>query len=130
MREKIALTVIFFALFTFGFAQEKPSLSEKDLEKNTYYFEISDGKLTGDDAKFLIDELTKHEELKNQLMGGDIIISKDMKEQIVKKFPMLNMIEIDLRMMGLKVRDFDQTEFLYVFRLGDIMTETSEKRAV
>lgn len=61
MREKIALTIIFFALFTFGFAQEKPSLSEKDLEKNIYYFEVSDGKLTGDGAKFLIDELSKHQ---------------------------------------------------------------------
>jgi class 3 adenylate cyclase len=77
-----------------------------------------------------IDELTKHEGLKNKLLGGDIIISKDMKDQISKKFPMLEMIELNLKNIGLKVRDFEQTEFLYVFRLGDIMTETAEKRAV
>jgi class 3 adenylate cyclase len=77
-----------------------------------------------------IDELTKHEAFKDRLMGGDIIISKEMKEQISKKFPMLTMIEVNLRAMGLKVRDFDQTELLYVFRLGDVMTDSSEKRAV
>ena len=38
-------------------AQEKPGLSEKDLEKHVYYFEIADGKLTGDGARILIDEI-------------------------------------------------------------------------
>ncbi|MBX7174905.1 MAG: hypothetical protein K1X72_28270 [Pyrinomonadaceae bacterium] len=38
-------------------AQEKPSLTEKDLEKYTYYFDIVDNKFVGDGAKFLTDEM-------------------------------------------------------------------------
>lgn len=76
-----------------------------------------------------VDELTKHEQLKSKLFGGDIIISREMKDQILRKFPMLSMIEINLSSLGLKVRDFEQTESLYVFRLGDMVTETVEKRA-
>ena len=59
---KFSQVFVLFTFFaTFVFAQEKLNLSEKDLEKNTYYFEISDGKLTGGGAKFLIDELSKHQ---------------------------------------------------------------------
>jgi hypothetical protein len=36
---------------------EKPDLSEKDLEKHVYYFDVTDGKLTGDGAQILIDEI-------------------------------------------------------------------------
>lgn len=42
-------------------AQEKPALTEKDLAASTYYFDIVEGKLTGDGAKFLIDELNKNQ---------------------------------------------------------------------
>ncbi len=73
-----------------------------------------------------IDELTKHETLKAKLMNGDIIISQEMKDQIVRKFPMLPMIEIKLTDLRLKVRDFEQTESLYVFRLGDVMSNATD----
>lgn len=56
--------IIFLLLITLfnvypNFGQEKPSITEKDLEKHTYYFEISDNKLTGNGAKFLIDEINQ-----------------------------------------------------------------------
>lgn len=38
-------------------AQEKPGLSVKDLEKHSFYFDISDNRLVGDGAKFLTDEI-------------------------------------------------------------------------
>ncbi|HQU84099.1 MAG TPA: hypothetical protein PKY59_13275 [Pyrinomonadaceae bacterium] len=59
MKAKISTVIIILAVCGFGFAQEKPPLTEKDLEKNTYYFEISDNKIIGDGAKFLTDELAK-----------------------------------------------------------------------
>ncbi len=40
-------------------AEKNPSISEKDLEKLTYYFEIVDDKLVGDGARFLTDEMNK-----------------------------------------------------------------------
>jgi hypothetical protein len=61
------LSVIFILIFAVcccggalpAAAQEKPGLSEKDLEKHVYYFEVSDGKITGDGARFLIDEINQ-----------------------------------------------------------------------
>lgn len=61
MKEKLFSAIIFFIFCNIIFAQEKPPLTEKDLEKNTYYFEISDNKLIGDGAKFLTDEISKHQ---------------------------------------------------------------------
>ncbi|MBX7171430.1 MAG: hypothetical protein K1X72_10785 [Pyrinomonadaceae bacterium] len=61
MEQKIFSAIIVFIFCILTFAQEKPPLTEKDLEKNTYYFEISDNKLNGDGARFLTDELAKHQ---------------------------------------------------------------------
>lgn len=58
MKKYAALALILNIFSTTIFAQEKPALSEKDLEKNTYYFDIVDNKLVGDGAKFLAGELT------------------------------------------------------------------------
>ena len=43
----------------FSYAQEKPALTGNDLEKYTLYFDISGNQLTGDGARFLIDELRR-----------------------------------------------------------------------
>lgn len=59
MSRNIILAIVFFIFHGANLAQEKPLLSEKDLEKNTYYFEIADNKIVGDGAKFLLDELNK-----------------------------------------------------------------------
>lgn len=39
--------------------QEKPALSEQDLEKYTTYFDIENNRLTGDGARVLIDEINR-----------------------------------------------------------------------
>jgi hypothetical protein len=41
--------------------QEKTSLTEKDLEKYTYYFDIEDNRFTGAGAKILADEINKNQ---------------------------------------------------------------------
>ena len=61
MKKKLLFAFILFAFSSFGFAQEKPTLTEKDLEKNTYYFEIADNKLVGNGAKFLAEEFKKNQ---------------------------------------------------------------------
>src|SRR4051794_35076397 len=61
------LTMLFFVvvqiagLVTALAAQDKPPLTEKDLEKYTYYFDITDNRFTGDGAKFLADEINKNQ---------------------------------------------------------------------
>lgn len=61
MKRIIQFTCLISIFCSFLFAQEKPSLTEKDLEKNTYYFEISDGKIVGNGAKFLTEEFQKNQ---------------------------------------------------------------------
>jgi uncharacterized iron-regulated protein len=61
IRNLLQLAIGIFAFCSSSFAQEKPPLTEKDLEKHTYYFEISDGKLVGDGAKFLTEEFRKNQ---------------------------------------------------------------------
>ncbi|MEJ7862341.1 MAG: hypothetical protein WKF90_11990 [Pyrinomonadaceae bacterium] len=80
--QRILLPFLVFASAVFCFAQEKPPLMAKDLEKNTYYFEIVDNKLVGDGAKFLTDEI---KQIQYVLLGeyhGSLRISEFTKAVI------------------------------------------------
>lgn len=75
---KIILLSVIALLLVGGtaFAQEKPPLTEKDLEKNTYYFEIVDNKLVGDGAKFMTDEIVNSQYVLLGEYHGSFQISK------------------------------------------------------
>jgi uncharacterized iron-regulated protein len=97
MSKNIILAVIFLTFYNLSFAQEKPALSEKDLETNTYYFKIADHKLVGDGAKFLADELAKSQFVLLGEYHGSHQISVFTKAII----PILN--DADFRNFGLEV---------------------------
>jgi hypothetical protein len=80
--QKIFLPFLFFASATLCFSQEKPPLVAKDLEKNTYYFEIVDNKLVGDGAKFLTDEIKQSQYVLLGEYHGSLRISEFTKAVI------------------------------------------------
>lgn len=61
MVKKLISACILLIFSSVGLAQEKPLLTEKELEKNTYYFEIAGDKLTGSGAIFLTEEFKKNQ---------------------------------------------------------------------
>lgn len=61
MKKTISIVFLLFACSKFTPAQEKPSLSEKDLAKNTHYFGIVKDTLVGEGADFLLAEMKKHQ---------------------------------------------------------------------
>lgn len=82
MKKTLFLVIILFLFTGFIFPQEKPLLSEKDLEKNTYYFEIADDKLIGNGAKFLNEEFKKNQYVLLGEYHNSYQISKFMKAAI------------------------------------------------
>jgi hypothetical protein len=53
MKKTILLLMACCGFSNLGITQEKPALTEKDLEKYTYYFDIAGNKLNGNGADFL-----------------------------------------------------------------------------
>src|SRR5262249_27723994 len=78
----------------------------------------------GSPVNFLsrLDELTKTDSLKALLHGGDILITPEMVEKMRQPMPGINLIEIDLKTLWLQVRDFENTEKIFVLRVPDIIT--------
>lgn len=75
----LAATLILISSFSLTAAQEKPELSAKDLEKYTYYFDISDNKFVGDGAKFLTDEVKQSQYILLGEYHGSLRISEFTK---------------------------------------------------
>jgi class 3 adenylate cyclase len=63
-----------------------------------------------------LDEATKNEALKTLLQSGDIIIAEDMIQLVRETFPSLDFIDLDLSVLGIKIRDFENSKMIYVFR--------------
>jgi hypothetical protein len=61
MKKIFSFTCLTLIFVVFGFAQEKRSLTEEDLKKNTYYFEIINDRLIGNGARFLEGQMKKHQ---------------------------------------------------------------------
>ena len=63
-------------------AQTKQPLTEKDLEKFTYYFDIVDGRFTGGGSKFLADEIGRNQYILLGEYHGSLRISEFTKALI------------------------------------------------
>ncbi len=61
-----------------------------------------------------IDEITKNKALRENLIEGDIMITPEMIPDLLKVFPGLDLSLISLSAMGLKIRDFEEIEELYL----------------
>jgi hypothetical protein len=79
MKKTSSFIFLLFAFSKFAPAQEKPSLSVKDLEKSTYYFEMVNDTLAGDGATFLKLEMKKHQYVLLGEYHGSFQISKFTK---------------------------------------------------
>jgi len=75
----LAAVLILISCFSLLAAQEKPGLSEKDLEKHTYYFDISDNKLIGEGAQVLFDEIKQSQYILLGEYHGSMRISEFTK---------------------------------------------------
>ena len=80
--QKILPPFLFFAFAVCCFAQEKPPLTAKDLEKNIYYLEIVNNKFVGDGAKFLTDEIKQSQYVLLGEYHGSLRISEFTKAVI------------------------------------------------
>jgi len=65
-----------------------------------------------------IDELTKHDPLKSQLEHGDIIMTSQFTEILSECRPGVQLQKVDLRKMGLTIRDFEETTSFYIFKVN------------
>lgn len=74
--------VLIIPFFLNAPAQTKQPLTEKDLEKFTYYFDVADGRFTGDGAKFLADEIGRNQYILLGEYHGSLRISEFTKALI------------------------------------------------
>lgn len=74
--------VLIIPFFLNAPAQTKQPLTEKDLEKFTYYFDVADGRFTGDGAKFLADEVGRNQYILLGEYHGSLRISEFTKALI------------------------------------------------
>jgi Adenylate cyclase, family 3 (some proteins contain HAMP domain) len=63
-----------------------------------------------------IDELTKLNPLKEQLEHGDIIMTSRFAEILSTTRPGIKLTRLDLQGLNLKVRDFEDTQSIYIFK--------------
>lgn len=61
-----------------------------------------------------IDEATKAQGLRNNLMGGDVIVSPDFYTKAKLIFPDLDLTMISLDSLNIKIRDFESVKELYL----------------
>lgn len=65
-----------------------------------------------------IDEATKSENLRNILESGDIILSEEFHSAALTLFPKLKFIELDLNKLNVKIRDFENSHKLFIYRVN------------
>jgi len=65
-----------------------------------------------------LDDITKHKKIADQLISGDIIFCPDLHDYFKKISINGHLFEIPIHQNNLKIRDFEEIEKIYVFRLN------------
>lgn len=63
-----------------------------------------------------IDELTKNETLKSKIEHGDIIMTTEVARQLKEVLPDLQLKALDLSLLSLKIRDFEEISQIYILK--------------
>lgn len=62
-----------------------------------------------------IDEITKHKQLREHLTEGDILLTPSILDAVKSTCPGIELSMISIAAMGIKIRDFEEIEELYLF---------------
>lgn len=63
-----------------------------------------------------IDELTKHEALRELLEHGDILMTQAFAEILMSARPSVDLKILNLKRLNLSIRDFEETHSIYIFK--------------
>ena len=63
-----------------------------------------------------IDELTKHQGLREHLEHGDVLMTSSFAEILIEARPTVTLKRLDLKGLKLSIRDFEETQAIYIFK--------------